>query len=367
MHAATKMTTTGSIALVLAIAMGGCGKIKQNDQREVGTARAEAKRNKAACASSAAYGRLKGLLFDQAIAQHEGDRANLDTLADYSSARMEDPVVEGWDAELDITRCKGRFILELPPGAERAFGGERRIQTDLRYTAQASADGNGFVYKVQGAEPIVTRLAAFNLKSGAYRPPPAIDEGLAGSNVPEPTAMAQADVTAPAREAVREPVREPGRDVTERADARAPEQRRSLPPRQPTAAPRRDVEVASYDREERAEREEREPAFVERDGEGTVRAFYAALGAGNGAGASAQVIPEKRSSGAYSPAAMSRFYGGLPEPIRLTSVQPLAGGAYRVSYRYAAGRSRCNGSAVVRLTNRGGRDLIRSIQALNGC
>jgi hypothetical protein len=57
----------------------------------------------------------------------------------------------------------------------------------------------------------------------------------------------------------------------------------------------------------------------------------------------------------------------LPEPVRLTGLVPLSGDTYRVSYRYAAGRSRCNGSAVVRVTQRDGRDLIRSIRALNGC
>ncbi|WP_375404035.1 hypothetical protein [uncultured Sphingomonas sp.] len=102
-------------------------------------------------------------------------------------------------------------------------------------------------------------------------------------------------------------------------------------------------------------------------GEATVRKFYDALGAGNGEMASAQVITEKRLSPAFSPEAISRFYGGLPEPIRLTEIRPLAAGAYRVSYRYSAGSRRCNGGAVVHLTRRGGRDYIRSIRALDGC
>ena len=72
-------------------------------------------------------------------------------------------------------------------------------------------------------------------------------------------------------------------------------------------------------------------------------------------------------SSTLSPGAISRFYGQLPEPLKLTAIVPVAGGAFRVTYRYSAGRSRCNGSAVVRLTNRGGRNLIRSIQALTGC
>ena len=102
-------------------------------------------------------------------------------------------------------------------------------------------------------------------------------------------------------------------------------------------------------------------------GEATVRAFYSALGAGNGEQASAQIIPQKRSSRAFSPEGMSQFYGGLAEPIRLTAIEPLDRGTYRVRYRYSAGRSRCNGSAIVSVTSGGRRDFIRSIRALSGC
>ena len=48
----------------------------------------KAKRLQASCASTVANQKLKGQLFDQAIAQHGGDRTNLDALADYSTLRM---------------------------------------------------------------------------------------------------------------------------------------------------------------------------------------------------------------------------------------------------------------------------------------
>ena len=102
-------------------------------------------------------------------------------------------------------------------------------------------------------------------------------------------------------------------------------------------------------------------------GEAVVRAFYGALGRGDGEEASAQVVAEKRSSEVFSPQAISRFYGGLRKPLRLTAITPLANGAYRVRYRYSAGRRPCNGGAVVSLTSRDGHDLIRSIRTLNGC
>jgi hypothetical protein len=344
---------SGNLALLAAVvATGGCDWLKSNDPARAGKARAELKHEQAACGSASAGDRLKNAIFDEAIARRSGDRANLDVLADYSVARLQDPVVKGRDRSLDITRCKGRFILEVPPGAERGFAGQRQLRADLDYTAQASADGAGFVYQQKGAEPIVARLAAFNLEAGAYRPPPAIDEAQARTEVAERTTVAEPPETPPAPRRPEEPAavdlpRKPAPSAAPKPVARA--------------------QVADRTSSETRTRQPAPTAVRSGNSEATVRAFYGALGAGNGAAASSQVIPEKRSSGAYSAGAISRFYGRLPEPLKLIGIVPLAGGAYRVTYRYSAGRSRCNGTAVVRLTNRGGRDLIRSIRSLSGC
>ena len=349
MSVAISLPLGGCTALLLAIGLGGCGKIEQTDQRDPAQLRADAKRHRASCASAVAYGRLKGLLFDQATVQDRGNKASLDTLADYSTVRMENPVVEGRDAELDITRCRGRFILDIPPGAERGFAGERRLQADIRYTAQTAADGNGFIYQMSGAGPIISKLAAFNLTSVAFQPPPAIDERQGDD--PTQGSTTRVEPEQPGRQA----------DVAPEAPAHVvsrdsePPPRRQAPQRNPTADAAREA------------RRTTPKSSAGGSGEGTIRAFYDALGAGDGASASAQVISEKRARGAFSPVAITRFYGRLPEPIRLTRIEPVSGNAYRVSYRYAAGRSRCNGSAIVSLTNRAGRDYIRSIRALDGC
>lgn len=330
------------------MASGGCDWLKRNDPPQA--ARAEVKHEQAACGSATAGDRLKNAIFDAAIARRNGDRSNLDVLADYSVARLQDPVVKGRDRSLDVTRCKGRFILEVPPGAERGFGGERQLRADLDYTAQASADGAGFVYQQKGAEPIVAMLAAFNLGTGAYRPPPAIDEAQAPAELDRRTTVAEPTVAPP-------------------ASGRPAEPPPAVLPRKPapSAPPKPLARTEVADRTATEPRQPAPTAAGSRNSEATVRAFYGALGAGNGAAASSQVIPEKRSSGAFSAGAISRFYGRLPEPLKLTGIEPLAGGAYRVTYRYSAGRSRCNGTAVVTLTNRGGRDLIRSIRSLSGC
>jgi hypothetical protein len=351
MHRAKSLITGGRTALLLALALalGACAKIKPDDPQATATTRSETKRHHKACASSVAYARLKGILFDRAIAQHDGDRSNLDTLADYSFARMEDPVVTGWDPALDITRCRGRFILQMPPGAERGFGGAQQLQEVLDYTAQSAADGSGFVYQMNGAETIVTKLAAFNLTSRAYRPSPAIDEGEAEAELPALPEIAQADVRAPLPQA--------------QAQAALAAWPRAVPPARPStfASGQARTEVAP-------EPNETLPVGGSNaSGEATIRAFYDALHAGDGEAASAQIVPEKQASPAFAPHAISRFYGRLPEPIRLTRIEALASGAYRVSYRYSAGRSRCDGNAVVSLTRRNGRALIRSIRALSGC
>lgn len=318
---------------IAALVLVGCGEIEPNAPREPAQQRAQAKRQRTACGSSRAYDALKERLFDQAQVGYAGNRANLDMLADYSTVRMEAPVVEGRDEALDLTQCSGRLVLDIPPGAERGFGGDRRLQADIRYTAQPAADGSGLVYRLTDAAPIVTRLAGFRLTSGAFRPPPAIEQDKATAASADAIAGAQAapQSAAPARVEVE---------------------------RMPPVATVATVAV---------ERDESRPVAVGDDGESTVRAFYGALRAGDGGSASAQIVPEKRGSGAYSPGAITRFYGRLPEPIALTSVQPIGGGAYRVRYRYSAGRSRCDGTAIVRTANRDGRDLIRSIDALNGC
>ncbi len=306
--------------------------------------RAQTKRQQSACGTAAAS--LKGVLFDKAIAQRRGDRSALDTLADFSFVRMENPVVTGWDPALDVTRCGGRMILEIPAGARQAFGGEQHLRADVDYTAQAAADGSGFVYQLTGAAPIIAQLAAFNLNSQAFRPSPAIDERQAGE-VQEPASVAEA---AP-----------PSSPDLPRPSAPARSVGLAPGPQRPTLTDR----VS-----ERTVPKSGEPSSDLAGGgagEATVRAFYRALGTGDGALASAQIIPEKQQSRAFSPDAISHYYGRLPEPLQLTGIAPASGGSYRVSYRYSTGRARCEGVAVVNVTRRDGRSLIRSIRALSGC
>jgi hypothetical protein len=332
-----------SLLLATAVWIGGCGKVQQKQPAEDAHAAAEAKRHKVACASSMAYDRLKNVIFDQAAERHRGNDRNLATLASFSFVRMDDPVVAGWDPMLDKTRCEGRFILDVPPGAERGLAGQHQLAADVTYTAQRAADGSGLVYELSGVDAIVARLAAFDLSGATYQPLPAVDAG-------KQTEIAETSAVAPAESPPPKTAITPSPDQEASTSAAAP----ATP--QPEAIARATaVAPASPD------------AAGVFAGEATVRTFYTAVGAGNGALASAQVIPEKRSTRAFSADAISRFYGRLSEPLRLNYIEPLAGDAYRVRYRYAAANARCNGSAIVRLTRRDGRYLIRSITAPSGC
>jgi len=339
------IVSCASAVLLVALALGACGKVKESKPAETMQTRAESKRHKDACGSNTAYDSMRRVIFDRARDQQRSHQTNLDTLESFSFVRMERPVVEGWDPALDMTRCKGRFILDLPPGSEQAFGGERRLTADIAYTAQGAADASGLVYAISGAEPIVSKLAAFGLPDADYRPLPALDAGARD--------VAKADDLPPTgrRPAVPPQENGPALEITQ-----ASRVAQSAPPAPMirTEAPPAPI-AAGADSE------------AGRTAEATVRSFYNALGTGNGEVASAQVIPAKRSSRAYSADAISRFYGRLSDPLRLTSIQPLPGGAYRVTYRYAGAGVRCNGSATIRLTSGADRPLIRSIVARNGC
>ena len=119
-----------------------------------------------ACSSEETYDRLKSVVFDEAARIRNSDARNLDPIAAASVVRMEKPVVKNRDEALDVTVCSGRFILELPPGAENAFDGMRRVSAEVEYSAQPAADGSGLVYQMDGAEPIVYRLETFGLAGG---------------------------------------------------------------------------------------------------------------------------------------------------------------------------------------------------------
>lgn len=100
----------------------------------------------------------------------------------------------------------------------------------------------------------------------------------------------------------------------------------------------------------------------------TVQAFYMALGAADGDEASKFVVPDKRSSGVFSPSAITNFYSKLIFPLTLLDVRAVGSNEYRVLYSYVApGTGRCNGEALVRTIKIDGSNLIESVKAVKEC
>jgi hypothetical protein len=185
------MALREALLLVAASAalLGGCDWMQKKappaEKSKAELAGEQRERIRKACASDATYDRLKELVFDEAARIRKSDPRNLDPLAAAAVVRMENPVVKSRDDELNVTVCSGRFILELPPGAENAFDGKRRLDAEVEYAAQAAVDGSGLVYQMEGAEPIVYRLATFGMKGAPLpkivagpepvpNPPPAV-------------------------------------------------------------------------------------------------------------------------------------------------------------------------------------------------
>lgn len=272
MRGAIRVVVGMCVPLGLSAALSGCDRLTGGKTAEADNLRADPKRQQAACASASAVSGVKNAIFDAAVQARGSDRTNLDILADYSAVRMEQPVVRDWDRSLDITHCTARFVLDVPPGAQKGLGGKRQLQADIDYTAQASADGTGLVYKQKGAEPIVAELARFNVGPGAFRPPPAIDQPA--------TVLAEQQTPVPQAETA----------LTPPTGTPAPR------PHSVSTAPARPAAVPNREPAERRSLETRSPGSGTEDsrrGEATVRAFYSALGAGNGAAASSQVIRRK--------------------------------------------------------------------------
>ena len=167
-------------AFALALCVSACGKgSNESDNASVGEPVEHAAPESSvarACAAGETFNRLKALVFDRAGQVPGADAASLDALEAASVVRMEKPVSRSVDEALELANCGGRFVLELPPGAEKGFNGARRLAADVNYSAQAATDGSGLAYRIEGADRIIGALAGFNLKH-ADIPPETMPEG----------------------------------------------------------------------------------------------------------------------------------------------------------------------------------------------
>lgn len=94
-----------------------------------------------------------------------------------------------------------------------------------------------------------------------------------------------------------------------------------------------------------------------------VTAFYRALTNADGDFASSLVVPEKRGIGPFNEEQISRFYGGMKQPLRVLSVTQIDSEKVEVKYTYRYSSRVCDGVAIVTVRDYLGRLLISKIKA----
>jgi hypothetical protein len=156
------------------------------------------------------------------------------------------------------------------------------------------------------------------------------------------------------------------------APAPAPEPEaevQTAPERTPARAAAPDARPApAADRPEEPPLARPEPADSDAGASSTVRAFYAALSAGDGTSAAQMVVPAKRGSGPLSAGALSRYYSSFRRPLRLRSVTPVDANTVRVAYDYVLADGRvCRGQAAVDVVQRNGTSLVSGIRTRGPC
>jgi hypothetical protein len=99
-----------------------------------------------------------------------------------------------------------------------------------------------------------------------------------------------------------------------------------------------------------------------------VREFYSALGEGDGARAAALVVPERRHAGPLSARELTKVYGSLRTPLRITKIDPIDDNTVFVRYQFVTPDDHvCLGAATVDTASRNGDTLVRGIRTINGC
>jgi uncharacterized protein YecT (DUF1311 family) len=142
------------------------------------------------CSSQATYDLIKRDLFRRAAALRGSDRATFDKLGSYSSLRVEAPLLQQQNEDVESVTCNATITLDLPPGVS-VVGGRRSLSADVLYTVQPAADGSGTVVTLQNADGIVTPLATL---SRTERP---AEDNLTEVNAVEPAPGLPTDPLAP--------------------------------------------------------------------------------------------------------------------------------------------------------------------------
>jgi hypothetical protein len=150
------------LAAICALVLTGCerAETRREHPKTVAVKIAPEVNDESACAKFVDGAQLKHLIFKEAKEVRTDKPEMLDRLAKAVVARVEEPRFRNRDEALDATICKARLVMELPPGAKDPFNASGRVAAVIAFAVQGRAEKDRPVYLIDGAEPIIYRLAA---------------------------------------------------------------------------------------------------------------------------------------------------------------------------------------------------------------
>ncbi len=211
-HTSTITAITGLSLLLSACGWGGSASnatLGKSEEKKVDLAQQD-------CVSRQVIDLLRDKIFDTAITTSKAEKKaaqNLNNLRAALLGRIENPVLQGHDAQIRKTSCAGRIVFGLPPSVIKAFGGTSSLFADIAYTVQEAADKSGLVVEATGIDPVVQtlidasqhkRIVRVEVPGPASAPNPArMPTDTAGIFDASPPAIVQRNEPAPALPAAR--------------------------------------------------------------------------------------------------------------------------------------------------------------------
>lgn len=171
-------------SLVLATAIGGCGKadqdkLKDNNANLSSSVASTIERDSLGrqCASKGTFELVKRELFRRAAETRGDDDPTFEPVLAGSTLRLDHPAAQSQDGQIDSVTCSATATLTLPDGMVAA-GGRSSLSADINYVVQPAADQSGPVATITNADDLTIRLASI------ARP------GTAGAPITEPARLA---------------------------------------------------------------------------------------------------------------------------------------------------------------------------------
>lgn len=194
------------LPLLLAVAIGGCGKadqdkLKENTRGISSTASVAARKDPAQrCASKATYELVKRELFRRAAITRGDDDPTFEPVVAGSTLQLEHTAVKASDDQLGSVTCTAAATLTLPDGMVAA-GGRSALTADIGYVLQPAADQSGPVATITDAGALTIPLASIVQTRSAAAPDPRSENAVrsAGPTAEPPAAPIQDDRARAAR------------------------------------------------------------------------------------------------------------------------------------------------------------------------